>query len=285
MTLPRLYDDLAWVWELIVAGEDFRSEAKLVAGTLAAHVRSGGHTLLDVGCGAGHHDSYLKQWFNVTGLDLSPRMLELARRRNPDLRYALGDMRSFHLGQRFDAVVILDAIGYNTSYAELEETLSNCLGHLKPGGALLFYLEEAFSLKPNLKQNETVVGTYRQGDTEVVLVENSYDPDPQDTQYEYTFVYLVRRAGKLAIEVDRHPMGLYEMEEVLKILARLGFQTHVDRWPFHGADGAGQGPLFVCVKLQEGEGSLPSASPGLTRAPRSGKARRAHHHMTQGGPA
>jgi SAM-dependent methyltransferase len=245
---PRLYNDLAWVWELMVAGEDYRSEAELVAETLVRHLRSGGHALLDVGCGAGHHDLYLKEHFQVTGLDASPAMLELARRRNPGLSYHLGDMRGFRLRRRFDAVVILDAIAYNTTYAQLEATLAGCRDHLKPGGALLFYLEEAFTLKPHRRRNETVVSTYGGNSAEVVLVENVYDPNPDDTEYEHTFIYLVRRAGKLDVEIDQHHMGLYELAEVEHILARLGLQAHRSRWPFGGAGGLGQGPLFVCQR-------------------------------------
>ena len=244
---PKLYHDLAWVWELMVAGEEYRSEADLVADTLDRHVRSGGKTLLDVACGAGHHDLYLKERYQVTGVDLSPRMLELARRRNPGLRYEAGDMRSFRLGQEFDAVIVLDALSYNTTLEDLEQTLRTCAAHLKPGGALLFYLEEAFSLKPHLK-HETVTHTYRQGDTEVVVVENSYDPDPSDTHYEYTFVYLIRQAGKLTVEVDQHRMGLFELAEVEATLERLGLRVSRYRWPFGGDGGVGQGPLFVCER-------------------------------------
>ena len=113
---------------------------------------------------------------------------------------------------------------------------------------MLFYLEEAFSLKPNLMQHETVISTHRRGDTEVVVVENSYDPDPSDARFEYTFVYLIRRAGKLSVEVDRHDMGLFELSEVDAVLERLRVHVHRYRWPFGGAGGVGQGPLFVCKK-------------------------------------
>ncbi len=249
---PRLYDDLAWVWELMVNGEDYRSEADLVAETLAAHVTSGGNALLDVGCGAGHHDRYLKQRFEVMGVDFSPRMLELARGRNPDLLYEVGDMRALQLSRRFDAVVILDAIAYCTTYAELEATLEGCVRHLKPGGCILFYLEDSFSFREHFRPTDSVVSTHHRGETEVTVVETSHDPDQDDTHYEYTFVYLIRRPGEaLAVEVDRHRMGLFEQRDVDNLLARLGLETNVSRWPFSGAGGGGQGPLYVCRKPSE----------------------------------
>ena len=249
---PRLYDALAWVWELMVSGEDYGSEADLVAEALATHMTSGGNALLDVGCGAGHHDRHLEQRFDVTGVDFSPRMIEFARRRNPALRYEVGDMRALQLDRRFDAVVILDAIAYCTTYAELETTLEGCARHLKPGGCALFYLEEAFSLRPHFRPGETAVATYHRDGVEVTVVETSHDPDPDDTHYEYTFVYLIRRPGEaLAVEVDRHEMGLFEQRDVDTLLARLGLETHVYRWPFSGAGGIGQGPLYVCRKPSE----------------------------------
>ena len=81
-----------------------------------------------------------------------------------------------------DRVMILinGEVKADASLEDLAQTLGACAGHLKPGGALLFYMEEAFSLKPHLK-HETVAHTYRQGDLEVVVVENSFDPEPADT--------------------------------------------------------------------------------------------------------
>ena len=51
-------------------------------------------TALDVGCGPGHLAGYLRErGLDVTGLDLSPVMIELARRLNPEIRFEVADMR------------------------------------------------------------------------------------------------------------------------------------------------------------------------------------------------
>jgi SAM-dependent methyltransferase len=50
--------------------------------------------ILDVGCGPGHIARYLSdRGANAAGLDLSPAMVELARKLNPGLRFSVGDMR------------------------------------------------------------------------------------------------------------------------------------------------------------------------------------------------
>jgi SAM-dependent methyltransferase len=49
----------------------------------------------DLGCGPGHVTRYLDtRGVKVIGLDLSPRMVAIARWRNPDLQYEIGDMRN-----------------------------------------------------------------------------------------------------------------------------------------------------------------------------------------------
>ncbi|MEA2494980.1 MAG: hypothetical protein QOJ29_2891, partial [Thermoleophilaceae bacterium] len=72
-----------------------------------------GAQLLDVGCGLGHLADYLEQrGFDVsyTGVDLSPRMIELAQERRADLDVRVADILTDDIG-RFD-VVIANGIFY-----------------------------------------------------------------------------------------------------------------------------------------------------------------------------
>jgi SAM-dependent methyltransferase len=100
-----------------------------------------GHRLLDVGCGTGL--SFLgplaKGWA-VTGCDISPRMIELARAR-ADERVALlvADMRALPRIAEFDLVwAVNDAINYLMSAADLRAALAGMRRNLAPGGVVLF---------------------------------------------------------------------------------------------------------------------------------------------------
>jgi SAM-dependent methyltransferase len=58
----------------------------------AGEVRDKGQ-VCDVGCGPGHVTRYLdQQGVDVIGLDLSPRMIEVAQQLNPDLTFVCGDV-------------------------------------------------------------------------------------------------------------------------------------------------------------------------------------------------
>jgi len=53
--------------------------------------------VLDVGCGPGHVGRFLGDLnVDVTGIDLSPSMVDVARRLNEDMRFEVGDMRQLN---------------------------------------------------------------------------------------------------------------------------------------------------------------------------------------------
>jgi SAM-dependent methyltransferase len=76
----HLYSDLAWLWPLWgdVDGE-YAEWCDLVHRLIHRHARRELHTLLNLGCGGGKNVANLKQHYDVTGVDISSAMLDLAR--------------------------------------------------------------------------------------------------------------------------------------------------------------------------------------------------------------
>ncbi|MBN2146344.1 MAG: class I SAM-dependent methyltransferase [Anaerolineales bacterium] len=223
ISTARMYGDLAWLWPYISRKEHYMDEAATFRRLIGEHTRIETHTLLHLGCGGGHLDYWLKHTFQVTGVDLSDGMLENARRLNPELRYQQGDMRSLRLGQAFDAVICADSIDYMLSEDDLKAVFETAFWHLKPGGIFCTYAEY---LAGSFPQNSVDCSSNREGDIEVAFFENYYDPDPTDTTCEFVFVYLIRQAGKLTIESDRHIGGLFPLETWLRLLKDVGFLVH-----------------------------------------------------------
>jgi SAM-dependent methyltransferase len=240
----RLHDDLAWTWPIISAKEHYVHEAETFVNVLRTHARREVKTLLHLGCGGGHLDYTLKAHLAITGVDLSEAMLSLARQLNPEVTYLAGDMRAVRLGQTFDAVMAADSIDYVLTEDDLRAAFATAFTHLKPGGAFCAYAEETAG---RFQQNRTRCSVRSQGNTEIVLVENAYDPDPADTTYENLFVYLIRRGGRLQVETDRHLGGLFPVATWLRLLGEAGFQ--VTQLAFDDEESI---PLFVGVKPDNG---------------------------------
>jgi SAM-dependent methyltransferase len=83
----------------------------------------------------------LRRGYRVTGCDVSPRMVELARRRSPGVPLEVADMRFLPDLGRFDLVTCLDdAINYLADEADLDAAFAGVARSLRPGGLFVFDL-------------------------------------------------------------------------------------------------------------------------------------------------
>ncbi|MDP2305855.1 MAG: methyltransferase domain-containing protein [Pseudomonadota bacterium] len=105
-----------------------------------------GDRILDVGCGGGRHAIlFQERGFEVTGVDLSPRILRLARenwearnqgRRGPT--WMPGDMRWLPASGPFDAAVLMDhAFGVFDDDADHLRTLTAIIDQLRADGRVV----------------------------------------------------------------------------------------------------------------------------------------------------
>jgi SAM-dependent methyltransferase len=240
----RLYDDLAWTWPIISPPEDYADESQEFIRIINSHAKIPVGKLLNLGCGGGHNDFNLKKTFEITGVDISEAMLNLAKQLNPEVTYLTGDMRSVRLGNSFDAVTIFDSISYMRTLDSLRAAFTTAYNHLKPGGVFITYTE---FLVEHFKQNRTSHLISSRDDVEITLVENYYNPDPSDTTIELNMVYFIRRAGKLSIETDSHLIGLFGLQAWLDTMRDVGFEVQQveSKIPNDAGDDC---PTFVGIK-------------------------------------
>ena len=242
----RLYTDLAWLWPMWGdPADEYAHYCCHVTGLIERHARQPAGTLLDIGCGGGKNVFNLKRTFSVTGVDLSPTMLAQAKALNPESTFVHGDMRTFSLGRRFDAVLMDDAISYMTCLADFEAAFRTASAHLIPGGVLVATPDvTAETFRQNRTTATPATRTNTEAELDVVFVENVYDPDPADEHYEATILYLIRDHGRLRIETDYWRMGLFSLDTWRRVLREAGFEVHEGRYE---AD-EDEYVVFACVK-------------------------------------
>ena len=104
---------------------------------LAEDVR--GHGLVaDLGCGPGHVARYLHEHgVRMLGIDLSPRMIDSARQRSPDIEFRVGDMRALDLPDAALAGIVAFYSLIHIDEHEMGATLRELRRVLAPGGLLL----------------------------------------------------------------------------------------------------------------------------------------------------
>ena len=242
------YGDLAWTESIITAPADYADETEFYVKLIKENAQTETKTLLHLGCGAGGHDYIFKKHFKVTGVDISERMLEIARKTNPEVTYVHGDMRRLDLNECFDAVAIPDSIDYMLTLKELRKAISAASKNMKPGGVLLIVANTYEDFQQN---NFCYTGA--KDDVEITIFENNYVSKQDPSTYEATLVYLIRQEGKLNVYTDNHKLGLFSQTEWLSLLKDAGLkvkQTSLDGIYDRFILGQGEYPMrvFICVK-------------------------------------
>jgi len=95
--------------------------------------------ILDLACGPGNVTSYLKNRFpesRVLGVDLAPKMIEIARNRLPDVDFRVMDVRDISdIPERFDGVMCSFCLPF-LSKDNATKLIADCAGRLNPKGVL-----------------------------------------------------------------------------------------------------------------------------------------------------
>lgn len=126
--------------ELAAAGVDMHGEASFVASYGPASV-------LDAGCGTGRVAIELsRRGHSAVGVDMDPRMLEVARQKAPHLTWVEGDLAdpALTFDRPFDAVVMAGNVLLFVAPGTEGDVVSNLVRHLAPGGRLI----AGYSLQP-----------------------------------------------------------------------------------------------------------------------------------------
>lgn len=159
--------------------------------------------VLDVACGTGRHSVGLaKLGYAVTGADLSPSYLALARRRargsGAKVAFVRRDMRRLGLTGRFDAVVNLwTSFGYFGTPGQDIAALRSMRAALTPGGWLILEIVDGDHVREHLQSRSwTPAGRgwmleenrWRRGKDPAVLTERIYVAPDGSSRSSETFV-------------------------------------------------------------------------------------------------
>lgn len=217
----RIYHerDLADWFHLLSAPSEYAEEAADYLAIIRAALPEA-RTLLELGAGGGNNAWHLKQHLRCTLSDLSPEMLAVSRRINPELEHIQGDMRALRLGRLFDVVFIHDAIDYMTTLADLAQAAATAYQHTRPGGVALLVPDctlETFAPGVSCGGNDGEDGRGLR------YLEWSHPPRPGTHTHEVDLALLLRDHTGVRTVHDRHAFALFSHRQWLQVLGAAGF--------------------------------------------------------------
>jgi dTDP-3-amino-3,4,6-trideoxy-alpha-D-glucopyranose N,N-dimethyltransferase len=220
------YDRAVLAYDVIHAarGKDYAGEAARVA-ELIRERRPDARTLLDAACGTGGHLRFLRDAFEVVeGMDLSSAMLARAADVVPGVPLHEGDLRTFDLGRRFDAVTCLfSAISYLVPADALRQGIANLARHLVDGGVLVVepWIRPEDWLPLPLPRIDSGEG---EGLAVTRMVRSWRDPDRTYLDMQY----LIGSDDGIEHVTEHHETGLYGEEVYREAFDAAGCSFEVD---------------------------------------------------------
>lgn len=174
--------------------------------------------ILDLACGTGDLTITLSNMgYQMTGLDLSKSMLEVAKTKSDDrIRFVQKDMLNFDLNEVFDGIVCAnDSVNYCSSLEEMAKLFENVNRHLRINGTFVFDVHQVKRLDE-----------FKDAFDEEGLVNDvgywwhikSEPPKLCHTITIYTNAYPI---------VEKHTQYVFELDEISKLLHDKGFTFEV----------------------------------------------------------
>lgn len=217
-----MYGRLASWFDLLTPPPGYAADADEVLRLLREHMSPPPETALELGSGGGHLASHLMGSLRMSLSDLSPEMVTVSRRLNPDAEHFEGDMRTLRLGRSFDAVIIRDAIGYMTSQADLRAALQTAWVHLRPGGVAIFlpdWVRDTY--RPHTEH-----GGSDEGDRGLRYLEWDRRIEPDGHTVKADYVIVTRDGDEVSLHHEVHRQGIFSRATWLDLLAAIGFEPH-----------------------------------------------------------
>jgi SAM-dependent methyltransferase len=132
-----LYTSFAWAYDLVVPSPAAPQPEE------AARLLAGRRTVVDAGCGTGRHAAFLaERGFDVTGIDTSEAMIEVARSRTDKATFEVADLLSWRPSAPLDGALCRGVFNEMTQDVDRQRGLESLWQMLRPGGLLILSVRE-----------------------------------------------------------------------------------------------------------------------------------------------
>jgi SAM-dependent methyltransferase len=217
----KLYTDLAWLYDRIYPRIfDYRELFESIVGFLDTHQC---RSILDVACGTGRLMAILeKEGYDVTGLDLSQEMLDIAKTRCKG-KLLRQDMREMHVNRTFDALLCLGrSFGYMLTDDDASRALEGFCKALRDGGILVLDSFDA-EMTRRYQFGDWREAFYEFEDMKITRRSKSSDYNKADITWFVEWEYIIEN-GEKHVVLDQTRLRSYDKEYLQETLLDIGLE-------------------------------------------------------------
>jgi SAM-dependent methyltransferase len=235
-------------YDLIYNSKDYSSESTKVFEKIGLTAPR----ILELGCGSGGHaQSFSELGCSITGLDLSPSMVQIANEKNiANFKAIEADIENFKLEEKYDAAISMFHV---ISYLNSNDSIINCFNcvahHLKSGGVFIFdfwfapaVYHQGFEHRIKVFENENIKVT-RESSTLLDIKRNV-----GNVRFEILVESKVSEEKQRIIE--EHSMRFFSMPEIQLFANNSGFEV-LEFFNLHGEEIPSLDTWAITVKFKK----------------------------------
>lgn len=230
--------DYANYYDLLYHDKNYESEVDYIENFIFGETAQGPKSILELGCGTGVHTKLLaERGHSLHAIDLSPNMLEVAKKRIEDtdlaerLKFDVGDVRDYRAGKKFDVVLSLFHVAsYQTTNDDFEKFILTAKEHLNPNGIFLFdfwHKPAVLAQKPELRVKRCVNDLGQL--VRIAEPEMNLEKDIVDVNYQI-FISEENEINYRTFS-EKHQMRYFPCDLVREVLGKHGFgKINFEEW-------------------------------------------------------
>jgi SAM-dependent methyltransferase len=145
-----LYERFGEFYDVVMG--DRREAAEQVMELIRA-AKPDAKNVLELGCGTGSILKRLQDAYEISGLDISGKMLSVARKKVPRSKLYRQDMVDFRIDGRFDVIIcVFDSINHVRHFSDWKKVFAAVSRHLSPGGCFIFDINTPRKLERHIAE-------------------------------------------------------------------------------------------------------------------------------------
>ena len=212
-------DDLAYIHDV-----GFGEFAKTATPSLLKMLRANGidkGLVVDLGCGSGIWARELaRAGYDVLGIDISPAMIEIARKRVPQATFRVGSLLRVKIPRCAAVTSLGECVNYlfdeTNNMSQLRRLFNRVHSALQPGGLFIFDIAQPGRGKGPAQK-------HRRGKDWAVLLE--VDEDYETNRLTRRIVSFRKQGDLYRRDEEVHRLQLYKGSDVAQALREAGFRV------------------------------------------------------------
>jgi len=215
-----MYKNFSKVYDLMMEYADYDGWKDIIEEKIEKYGETP-KTILDLGCGTGEVLIRLTPKYEMTGVDLSKEMIELAKVKTDAASFHVQDMRTFKLDQKHDVVISLfDTINHLISLEGLKQTFQSVFDNLNEDGVYIFDV-----VTRELMDEMFPGGNFIDDRGEIMIIwEHEYDEDEEFDYIDTTF-FIKQKNGMFKKITEEYIKKIFTVDEIVNTANEVGFQV------------------------------------------------------------